>query len=81
MNQKAAICLKNIVGLKTIVNNSFNNYLSNVRTIIVKMIASLIMMVGLSLAKDMMEISPMQRVMQGTSVELMCGMNISDFQV
>ena len=55
--------------------------MSNVRAILVKMIASLIMMVGLSLAKDMMEISPMQRVMQGTSVELMCGMNISDIQV
>ena len=50
--------------------------------ILVKMIVmtSLILMVGLTTGQDVMRVSPLQRVMPGTSVELVCEVNISEIQ-
>ena len=39
-----------------------------------------ILMVGLSTGQELMKVSPLQRVMPGTSVELMCEVNISEIQ-
>ena len=41
---------------------------------------SLILIVGLTAGQDVMKVSPLQRVMPGTSVELMCEVNISEVQ-